>query len=115
MIKRILNSQTNSITGAALILGAASFVSRLIGLLRDRVFVHQFGAGDTLDVYYAAFRVPDFVFNLVIVGALSVGFIPVFTKLLLIKKERAWHLTNNIVNILGIILIIISLILFILA
>ena len=86
MIKRILNSQTHTITGAALILGAASFVSRLMGLVRDRIFAHQFGAGDVLDTYYAAFRVPDLVFNLVIVGALSVGFIPVFTKLLLIKK-----------------------------
>ena len=56
MLKKILSSQTHSITGAALILGAASFVSRIIGLLRDRIFAHQFGAGNALDAYYAAFQ-----------------------------------------------------------
>lgn len=113
MIKKILNSQTHTITGAALILGAASFISRLIGLLRDRIFAHQFGAGDVLDTYYAAFRVPDLVYNLVIVGALSAGFIPIFLKLLVKNKAEAWKLTNNVINILGISLIIICSILFI--
>ena len=106
MIKRILNSQSNSITGAAVVLGLASFVSRLIGIVRDRLFAHHFGAGDVLDAYYAAFRIPDLVYNLIIVGALSAGFIPVFIKLLTKDKEESWKVTNSVINILGLILII---------
>jgi putative peptidoglycan lipid II flippase len=113
MIKKIFSSSTHSITGAALILGAASFVSRIIGLLRDRVFVHQFGAGDVLDAYYAAFRVPDLIYNLVIVGALSAGFIPIFIKLLVKDKNDAWRLTSSVINILGLALLIFCGILFI--
>jgi putative peptidoglycan lipid II flippase len=69
-------------------------------------------------VYYAAFRVPDLIFNLLVLGALSAGFVPIFTSLLkdpfeqvknkIFKKENqeAWLLANNIINLLGIFLII---------
>lgn len=100
MIKKIFSSQTNSIVGAAVIIGLASFVSRLIGILRDRILVHLFGAGNVLDSYYAAFRIPDFIYNLLIVGALSAGFIPVFIKVFTQDKEYGWKITNSIINIL---------------
>jgi len=106
------SNQTKTITGAAIILGAASFISRLIGIIRDRIFAHMFGAGAELDVYYAAFRIPDLVYNLVIVGAISAGFIPVFTKLLSKNKKEAWLITNGIINLLGIIIIALTLILY---
>ena len=112
MIK-LFSTQSKTITGAAIILGAASFISRLIGILRDRVFAHLFGAGETLDAYYAAFRIPDLVYNLIIVGALSAGFIPIFTSLLAKDKAEAWRVTNSVINILGLVLILLSLILFI--
>ncbi|MBI3626999.1 hypothetical protein HY224_03060, partial [Candidatus Uhrbacteria bacterium] len=66
-----------SITSAALILGAASLASKILGLLRDRILAGQFGAGDILDAYYIAFRVPDFIYNLIFLGAISAGFIPI--------------------------------------
>ena len=107
MIKRILSSQSNSITGAAVVLGLASFVSRLIGIVRDRLFAHHFGAGDVLDAYYAAFRIPDLVYNLIIVGALSAGFIPIFISYLN-NKKKAWELVNVVLNVMLFGLIIIS-------
>lgn len=106
MIKKIFRSTTHSITGAALVLGAASFVSRVMGLVRDRIFAHTFGAGDVLDAYYAAFRVPDLVYNLLIVGALSAGFIPIFISVYEKNKKKAWELTNSIMTILGLALIL---------
>ncbi len=112
MIRKIFQTTSLTITGAALILGAASFLSRLIGMLRDRIFAHMFGAGNILDAYYAAFRIPDLIYNLLIVGALSAGFIPVFTKLWTKDKDEAWRVTNAIINILGVGLIIICTILF---
>ncbi|MBM3708757.1 MAG: hypothetical protein FJW69_10565, partial [Actinobacteria bacterium] len=78
---RILNGQSQTITSAAIILAAASLVSRFLGLIRDRLLAGTFGAGDTLDIYYAAFRIPDLVYNLLILGALSAGFIPIFISL----------------------------------
>ncbi|OGF23749.1 murein biosynthesis integral membrane protein MurJ [Candidatus Falkowbacteria bacterium RIFCSPLOWO2_12_FULL_45_13] len=117
MIKRLLNGEINSITMAALLVGGSSLISRFLGIFRDRILAGQFGAGDTLDIYYAAFRVPDLIFNLLILGALSAGFIPIFTSLINgpLQKVRslfgdrykeAWELTSNVLNILTVGLII---------
>ncbi|MCK5466366.1 murein biosynthesis integral membrane protein MurJ [Candidatus Parcubacteria bacterium] len=106
MIKKLLNGKTGSITSAALILGVASLASKALGLLRDRILAGEFGAGRELDIYLAAFRIPDFIFNIVVIGALSAGFIPVFTKLISEKKEqRAFRTANAVLNLLFIILI----------
>ena len=53
---------------AAYILGASALASSLLALFRDRLFAHTFGAGIELDLYYAAFRIPDLLF--VALGAL---------------------------------------------
>lgn len=106
MIQKLFNnkifsgSPVQSVAGAALIISLAGIASRLLGLLRDRILASQFGAGDTLDIYYAAFRVPDLVYSLLIVGALSAAFIPVFTGLAAKnKKEKAWELASGILNL----------------
>lgn len=78
MAKKWLFRLEQSLGGAAFIVGVASILSRLAGLLRDRILFSHFGAGDILDVYYSAFRIPDFLFNLLVLGALSASFIPVF-------------------------------------
>ena len=59
----------------------SSLVSRILGIFRDRILAGEFGASDMLDTYYAAFRIPDLIFNLLVLGALSAGFIPIFTQL----------------------------------
>ncbi len=93
---RLKNSTpSTSLASAAFVIAAAGVASRLLGLVRDRILASQFGAGDTLDVYYAAFRVPDLIYNLLILGALSAAFIPVFTNLLAHdEKNEAWELVN---------------------
>lgn len=114
MIKKIIKSKTKSTIGAAIIVGLSSLVSRFIGLARDKIFAHQFGAGNTLDAYYAAFRVPDLVYNLLVVGALSAGFIPVFKEIIEEKsKDEAWNITNGVLNIIGVSLVIVCSILFV--
>jgi len=108
MFGKILNGESKTITGAALLLGAASLASRFLGVLRDRVLAGEFGAGNILDVYYAAFRIPDLVFNLLILGALSAGFIPIFTAAISAAKEKgehpnaAWEIANSVMNIMGV-------------
>ena len=105
---KILNSQSKTITGAAIILSGATLLSRFVGVVRDRVLAHYYGAGPVMDTYYAAFKIPDLIYSLLIVGALTAGFIPTFTKLLNEKdnNKRAWYLTNNLLNILGLSLLI---------
>lgn len=113
MIKKLLTGKVNSITAAALMVALSSLTSRFLGIFRDRILAGQFGAGDTLDIYYAAFRIPDLIFNLLILGALSAGFIPIFTSLFkneYDKNEEAWTLSNNALNILGLSLIAVSLV-----
>lgn len=99
--KICLNGPIYSIGGAALIIAVAGVASRLLGFLRDRILAAQFGAGDTLDAYYAAFRIPDLLYSLLVLGALSAAFIPVFTELYVQKKEReAWELSGNVLHLL---------------
>ena len=104
-MKKFFTVKSKTITGAALVLGAAAFVSRIIGVVRDRIFAHYFGASEVLDVYYAAFRVPDLVYNLLILGALSAGFIPVFLSVWEKNEKHAWRVTNSILHILGFFLV----------
>lgn len=96
------NGQGNgTVIPAALILGASSLASRIVGLVRERVFTTTFGAGDTFDAFVAAFRVPDLIFNLIVIGALSAAFIPLFTEKLVAGKageKRAFEFANSILN-----------------
>lgn len=107
MIKRILNSKVNTIASAAVILGAASLISRLIGLYRDRVLLGMFGTGRELDIYYAAFRIPDFVYYFLIFGVISAGFIPVFISYIQSDKEKLWYLANDVLNLVLSVLIVV--------
>lgn len=68
MVRWILERIAAPVRGlhqAAYLLAALTLASQILALLRDRVFAHTFGAGEVLDLYYAAFRVPDLVFALV--------------------------------------------------
>lgn len=113
--RKFLNGQSRTITSAALILGLASMASRFLGLIRDRLLAGHFGAGDSLDIYYAAFRVPDLIYNLLIMGTLSAGFIPVFISLWEKKtSEESWKFVNSILNILMLGMIALGVLFFIL-
>ena len=114
---RFINAESKTIVGAAVVVGVLSFASRIVGLVRDRILAGEFGAGDTLDIYYAAFKIPDLLFALLVVGALSASFIPLFTKSYIHKesRKRAWKFANNTLHIIGISMIVISVILFVFA
>ena len=74
----------------AFLVAAGIFLSRVAGLIRDRVFAHYFGNSDAADVFKAAFRIPNFLQNLFGEGVLSASFIPVYARLLASNdKEEA--------------------------
>lgn len=65
MVKRLISFLSTKVEGlheAAYIIATFSFLSQILGLVRDRMLAGMFGAGQTLDIYYAAFRIPDFLF-----------------------------------------------------
>lgn len=99
-IKKLWHGETDGLTAAAFLIGAASLTSRLFGVLRDRILASTFGAGDMLDAYYTAFRIPDTLYNLIIIGALSAGFIPVFTQWYEQKgKDEAFRLAERVLSV----------------
>ena len=66
----------------AFLVAAGILLSRIAGLIRDRVFAHYFGNSDAADVFKAALRIPNFLQNLFGEGVLSASFIPVYANLL---------------------------------
>lgn len=98
----------------SLILAVSFLASKLLGLLRETLLAHQFGTGQpgtlwNLDAYNAAFRIPDFLFNVLSYGALSAAFIPLFVEIVNKKnKEEAFKFSNEVLNGIGLIIIGIS-------
>lgn len=99
MIKQIFSSQTKNISSAAFLLGASALGSRFLGLVRDRLLAGTFGAGEELDIYFAAFRIPDFVYALLITGGISAVFLPVFSGVFQRDHEEGWRFANNVLNV----------------
>jgi putative peptidoglycan lipid II flippase len=85
---------------ASLILTIAALASRLLGWVRLLVIGSQFGASRELDAYFAAFRIPDAIFQLVVAGALSAALIPVFASYRARGEDReAWVLASSVINL----------------
>ena len=101
---------------ASLILTVAALASRLLGWVRLLVIGSQFGASSELDAYFAAFRIPDAIFQLVVAGALSAALIPVFQSYRARgQDEEAWRLASSIINLVLIALVALSALMAILA
>ena len=77
----------------------ATLASRLLGLARDQVLAARFGAGNEMDAFNVAFRIPNLVRDLFAEGAMSAAFVPAFTRhLTLHGRAAAWRLANNVLN-----------------
>ena len=83
-------------TGAAGIVGAATMVSRVFGVIRDMVIAALFGASWMTDAFWVAFRIPNMLRRLLGEGSLTISFVPVFTEYLQKKtREEALELASN--------------------
>ena len=84
---------------SASLTGAATLTSRVLGLARDQVLAALFGAGNDMDAFIVAFRIPNLVRDLFAEGAMSAAFVPAFTRhLTLHGRPAAWRLGNNVLN-----------------
>lgn len=93
-------TEDRGITKAAGVIGLATFLSRVLGLVRDMVVANSFGAKMVADAFYVAYRIPNLLRELFAEGSMSAGFIPVFTEYLTNKsKDEAKGLANAVFTI----------------
>ena len=96
--KKLINSQQNTVLSAATLIMIMIVVSRILGLIRQRVLANYFVPSD-LSLFFAAFRLPDLIFEVLVFGTFTSAFIPVFSKALRDGKKRAWEIAGRVVTI----------------
>jgi putative peptidoglycan lipid II flippase len=113
-ILRIFTKESGSVSQAALLLGCLTFFSQILALFRDRLIAHFIGPSASLDVYYAAFRVPDFIF----ISIASLASITVIIPFLVGKMdgekitESAQKYLNDIFTVFFVLMISVAMIVF---
>lgn len=101
MIQRLkyifqINNSIASVHAAAFLIASAGLISRILGLLRNRLLAAHFGASRELDIYFAAFQIPDFVATIFLLGAGSAAILPVFQEYLQQGQQKARHLISSL-------------------
>ena len=84
------------------VVGVATTTSRVLGLVREQLLAYLFGAGNAVDAYNVAFRIPNLLRDLFAEGAMSAAFVPTFTRTL-VRQGRgpAWRLASNVLTTLA--------------
>lgn len=96
--RKLLFSPQASVLSAATIIMLMVVASRILGLIRQRTLAHFF-TPDELSLFFAAFRLPDLVFEVLVFGTFSAAFIPVFTKALKKGRREAWQVAGTVTNL----------------
>ncbi len=109
---KIINKEVSGLHQAAYLLAFFAISSQILALIRDRLLASHFGAGHTLDLYYAAFRIPDFIF--ITVGSMvSVSvLIPFLVEKMKAGSEEGRKFIGNIFTFFFLLIIVISIIAF---
>jgi putative peptidoglycan lipid II flippase len=109
-------SAGRTLARAGLIVSGAFLISRILGYVRLVVIGNTFGATPELDAFFAAFRLPDLIFQLVAAGALSSALIPIVSSLFTTdERPRAWRVVSTVINLMLIGLAVLATTIFILA
>lgn len=109
--KAVERGERESTGRHAFMVGAGILISRIIGVVRQRVFAYYFGNSLAADAFTAAFRIPNFLQNVFGEGALSASFIPVYANLLARKdKKEAGRVASAVLTLLALVTSIIVLI-----
>jgi len=105
-----------SLARAGLLVTGAFFAARVLGWIRLLVISTTFGASADLDAFFAAFRIPDLIFQLVAAGALGTALIPVIAGLFASDENaRAWRVTSTVANLMLAALAVLSVVVFVFA
>jgi putative peptidoglycan lipid II flippase len=110
----LLFKRQTTILSAASVMMVLMLASRFLGLARNWFLARYFGAGSSIDAFNVALVAPDLLANVLIAGALSVSFIPIFTTYLTKeRKEDAWDLASSVLNFSLIVYFLLGLLIFI--
>jgi putative peptidoglycan lipid II flippase len=102
-------SEEKNVSRAAGVVGFFTFLSRVLGLVRDMVLANFFGSGMAADAFFVAFRIPNLLRRLFAEGTLTIAFIPIFTEYLTNKsKKESFELARIVLTLLAIILALIT-------
>ncbi|MBW1785907.1 MAG: murein biosynthesis integral membrane protein MurJ [Deltaproteobacteria bacterium] len=105
------HSEKKKVSRAAGVVGFFTLLSRILGLVRDMVVAHLFGAGMAADAFFVAFRIPNLLRRLFAEGSLTIAFIPVFTEYLSNRTRReAMDLARTVLTLLSLILVAVTVI-----
>lgn len=114
-----LEKKQNTILSAALIITVANILSSLFGLLRQRLLISYFFNSEMSQQAYeallVAFQIPDMMFQILILGALSAAFIPIFTSLRKKNEAEAFQMSSIVMNILLLVFVLVGIVVFIYA
>jgi len=112
-----LEKKQSSILSAALIITTANILSSLSGLVRERFLISAFFNTEASRMAYealqVAFQIPDMLFQLIVIGALSAAFIPIFTKYKAKDEQEAFKISSSVINILLLVFSLVSVVVFI--
>lgn len=116
-LQLLIQKKQSTILSASLVLAVTFGISAVLGFLRSRFLYATFYKCCTaqLDVYNAAFRLPDLIFKLLVTGALSASFIPVFSSYLHKNEKKAYEIASSVINILLIVFFIVAVVVLIFA
>ncbi|OGZ43206.1 MAG: hypothetical protein A3J55_02285 [Candidatus Ryanbacteria bacterium RIFCSPHIGHO2_02_FULL_45_17b] len=95
-IFELFHREFRDVREAAFLLAIATIISNLLALLRDRLLAARFGAGIELDIYYAAFRVPDLLYAFSLFFVASTAIIPLFLERLSESEEKAREFLDTV-------------------
>ena len=101
---------TKSIPLAGWILSISALVSALLGVVRTRLLLDLYGVGVETDIYNIAFRMPDLIYTLIIGGALSAAFIPIFISYWNKNKKEAWEIADSFLKVSFLVVILLAII-----
>jgi len=111
MVTKLFHHKSSTISSAALVIAGFTVLGAGLGIIRNAFLASKFGAGAALDVYYASFRIPDFMYGIFYLGVVSVLFLPIFNDLFVKDKEKAWKFFGAMVSWITIILGVFALVL----
>jgi putative peptidoglycan lipid II flippase len=98
MIGFILKNIKNDVLINTVLVAGSSLISGVLGILRDRLLALKFGASPELDAYFAAFRIPDFIYGILVMGGISAVFLPLLTESFKKDKKEGWYFVNLVIN-----------------
>jgi len=113
--KKAIYSEQQSILSAASVIAFMYAIAALLGFIKNRLLAHYFGDSTELGVFFAADVIPSFIYTMIVAGAMSAAFIPVFKRKKKQNKQLAWEMTSSVLNSLLLVFSFFAILIFIFA